>query len=527
MVYVLSAGLLISLVLGCAQSTTPTPAPTASASVVPAMTAVADVAPSATPRLTRTPRPSATASPTPSTTPSPLPSPTRRPTRTPRPSATASPLPSATPSPAPSPTPSRAPTPAASIFGMHMEGELARGDALDLAMDAGLRWVRYRVLDWDRIEPQRTDPPTYHWEVVDEAGLQEMARRGITVIAQVQFTPEWAQAVPGSFCGPIKAEAFPDLARFLQAAVARYSGAPYHVRYWEMGNEPDAALGLVPPRSVFGCWGDPADEYYGGRAYAQMLKVAYPAIKAQDPSALVLNGGLLLDRPSGGNDTHPRFLEGILEGGGGDYFDILSFHAYSHYLGPRQMGNPSWPGSPTVMPAKVAFIRDLLARYGQGDKPLMNTESALQCGEPSVECLEMQAAHAARSYAEATALGLVAQIHYAWINEHWRHTGLVLPDLEPKPAYYAYQAAASFLAGATYRGPAAGYPAGVQGRAFVTAAEGELLDVLWSQDGQAREVELPQGTLAYDHLGKPIPLDGALVLTGDPVYVVRGDGTAP
>jgi len=406
---------------------------------------------------------------------------------------------------------------------MHME-EMTPGSGLDLAAEAGLRWVRFLALQWDRIEPQRTDPPTYHWEAVDEASLREAARRGLKVIALVQFTPEWAQAVRGSFCGPIQPNAFPAFDRFLRAAVARYSVPPYQVRYWELGNEPDVDPAVVPARSVFGCSGNAADEYYGGRAYAEMLKVAYPAIKAQDPGAVVLNGGLLLDRPSGGNDTHPRFLEGILEGGGGDYFDILSFHAYSYYdPSTGQMGNPAWPGAATVMPAKVAFIRDLLRRYGHGDKPLMNTESALQCGEASPQCLEMQAAHAARSYAEAAALGLVAQIHYAWINEHWRFTGLVLPDLQPKPSYHAFRAASSFLAGASYRGPAA-YPAAVEGYTFATLAGGTLLDVVWSQDGQPREVALPGGASVFDHYGQPIAADGTIVLDGDPVYVVRKDG---
>jgi len=125
--------------------------------------------------------------------------------------------------------------------------------------------------------------------------------------------------------------------------------------------------------------------------------------------------------------------------------------------------------------------------------------------------------------AEAAALGLVAQIHYAWINEHWRFTGLVLPDLQPKPSYHAFRAASSFLAGASYRGPAA-YPAAVEGYTFATLAGGTLLDVVWSQDGQPREVALPGGASVFDHYGQPIAADGTIVLDGDPVYVVRKDG---
>ena len=71
-----------------------------------------------------------------------------------------------------------------------------------------------------------------------------------------------------------------------------------------------------------------------------MLKVAYPQIKAADPQAQVLVGGLLLDcdpRPGAGcsltaqNAIPPKFLEGILRNNGGPYFDGVSFHAYDFY----------------------------------------------------------------------------------------------------------------------------------------------------------------------------------------------------
>ena len=47
---------------------------------------------------------------------------------------------------------------------------------------------------------------------------------------------------------------------------------------------------LVDPDSVFGCWGDNDDDYYGGGYYADMLKMVYPAVKSADPQAQVLIG---------------------------------------------------------------------------------------------------------------------------------------------------------------------------------------------------------------------------------------------
>ncbi len=49
--------------------------------------------------------------------------------------------------------------------------------------------------------------------------------------------------------------------------VTRYSAAPYHVKVWEIWNEPDVAHQLVGLDSQFGCWGDQDDDYYGGGYY--------------------------------------------------------------------------------------------------------------------------------------------------------------------------------------------------------------------------------------------------------------------
>jgi hypothetical protein len=420
----------------------------------------------------------------------------------------------------PEPTAPPVSQPVVNAFGTEMR-QVDDAHGLSLAVDAGVHWLRFRAFAWDEIEPMRTEPPAYHWEVVDEDSLRNAAEIGMEVIAGIQYAPEWAQKVPGSYCGPIREDRLPEFAQFLQALVARYSGPPYHVRYWELGNEPDVDPALVNAHSVFGCWGDREDETYGGRYYAEMLKVAYPAIKSVDPQAQVLIGGLLLDRPSGGEDNHPRFLEGILEGGGGPFFDLVSFHAYAYYGGTLGlMGNPLWPDSATVMPAKVAFLREVLAQYGYGDKPLLNTEGALLCAEASEDCFEMQAAYVPRVYAEALALGLEAQVYYAWINEGWRYTGLLQPDLTPKPVYNAYKAAATFLSQASYEREVMGYPQGMVGYTFSRPDRAVRVDVIWSEDGTARRVTLPAAASAYDRYGEPLAAGDAIEVDFSPVFVV-------
>ena len=303
----------------------------------------------------------------------------------------------------------------------------------------------------------KPSPPLFFWENVDEGSLLRANQNGLHVIAAVKYTPDWAQKYPGSACGPIKNTAFAEFAEFLTEVVNRYKSPPYNIKYWELGNEIDAPLS--EGRSVFGCWGDASDPYFGGEYYAQMLQVAYPAIKAADPQAQVLLGGLLLDNPNEIPYTMTRFFEGVLRGGGGPFFDLVNFHSYSYFTGtPGLIYNPNWPGSSTALPEKVAFLKTVLNRYGWGHKPLINTEVALYCDVNTDPCLETQAVFTAKAYAEGIALGLHGLVYYALKSEH-RLTGLLRPDNTPRPSYLAFKTAAAFLTHARYRGPVAGYPA--------------------------------------------------------------------
>ena len=243
-----------------------------------------------------------------------------------------------------------------SIFGAQMNGVIDESQGLSQAVNGGVYWVRFDAFDWHRIEPVQTVPSTFHWKNVAEDSLVRAAQNGLNVIAVVKYTPGWAQKYPGSACGPIKNTAFAEFAEFLTEAVNRYKAPPYNIKYWELGNEPDTPI--LYTKNVFGCWGEVGDPYFGGEFYAQMLKAAYPAIKAADPQAQVLIGGLMLDNPDGKTKNAPRFLEGILRGGGGPFFDAVSFHSYSYPSGAvGRMSNPNWPGSIYQYPGENFFYQ--------------------------------------------------------------------------------------------------------------------------------------------------------------------------
>ncbi len=403
------------------------------------------------------------------------------------------------------------------IFGAQMNNAIDEAQGLTQAVNGRVYWVRFDAFEWDRIEPVQTVPPTFHWENVDEGSLQQASQNGLKVIAVVKYTPDWAQKYPGSVCGPIKSTAFAAFAEFLTEAVNRYKNPPYNIKYWELGNEIDAPV--YYERSVFGCWGDVNDPYFGGEYYAQMLKAAYPAIKAADPQAQVLLGGLVLDNPSEIPFSITLFFEGVLRGGGGPFFDLVNFHSYSYFTGiPGLLYNPNWPGSPTSLPEKVSFLKSVLNRYGLGNKPLINTETALYCDVNTDPCFETQAVFTAKAYAEGIALGLQGLVYYA-LKSEWRLTGLLRPDNTPRPSYLAFKTAADFLTLAQYRGPVTGYPGGIFGRSF-SLYRGRSIDVIWSTDGAPQSVALPFGATAFDRYGNPLPLSGKKITVDyGPVYV--------
>jgi hypothetical protein len=419
-------------------------------------------------------------------------------------------------------------------FGVQLATNISNATGLAQAKQAGVRWIRFNAFNWDKIEPVHTDPATYDWSAVDEQSIGRAAANGMELIGIISYAPSWAQALPGTSCGPIRQDSLDEFAQFLTALVTRYRVSPYNVRYWELGNEPDIDPSLVGPDSGFGCWGDINDPYYGGRYYAEMLKAAYEAIKAADPTAQVLIGGLLLDcnpdnppadpsNPSGLKDCTPgKFLEGILLNEGGSYFDIVSFHAYTYFWeNDGTIHNPNWPGSVTVTPDKAAFLRQVLSQYGYQDKELMNTEAALLCFDDTPACREMQARYMPRAYAEALALGLRGQIYFSMINNSWFYTGLLEPDLTPKPAYVAYSAAASYLTSVSYQGPVTGYSSSIEGYRFHQAYGPWYIDVIWSPDDTIQDVTLPLGASAYDHYGSLVADSGTVQVGNGPVYIKK------
>ena len=409
------------------------------------------------------------------------------------------------------------------VFGVEMDS-VSDGSLLDLASDAGVRWVRRNGVFWNEIEAVEG---VRNWSVMAdlESEMALLNRNGMQLVLIVRGVPEWARTDDGYVCGPIARAKFTAFASFMGELVRRYSQPPYNVRYWELGNEPDAPF--ISYTSPFGCWGDPGNRFYGGTEYGKMLKAIYPEVKAADPDAQVLVGGLLLDcdpnyPPPGKSCTMSKFLEGILVEGAGQSFDGVSFHSYDYYDNSLGMySNKNWNGSSAttgpILDIKAGYLNSVLEHYNLPDKYLMVTESALVCNnvygcgsnyEPT------KAIYIAQSYVESMASRVSSSIWYSYTN-NWKSTSLI-ESSNPKPAYYAFQNANQRFYNAVFR-----QKTSIEGLSvYEFTRNGDRVWIAWSMDGQEHLLSLPDTPVRmWDLFGSPIPPSREFSIGIQPVYL--------
>jgi hypothetical protein len=416
--------------------------------------------------------------------------------------------------------------PLTTIFGVDTANLSANANAI---FGTGATWIRRNNLPWKDIEPTQG---ARNWSAASavEADMIAAANRGVRLILVVHGTPSWAQQIAGSTCGPIRGDKVPAFAAFMRDAVTRYSKPPYKVKYWEIWNEQDAGPGVSQPGIPFGCWGNDADPYGGGGYYGGVLGQVSPQIRAADPQAKIMIGGLLLgcnpnSPPPGDACNHGRYLEGILRAGAAPHFDGVSFHAYDFfaagnvlgaYVGGANWGN-AWNTSGPVLIVKSQFVKSVLNQFGVHGKFLINTESGVLCWScvpplPS-NFANTKAYYIAQAYSAAIAEGLVGNVWYSY--EGWNSSEL------SEPAYTAYKTASSILQDATYAGPIGNGDVGTAGvRGYKFVREGKSIWVIWSLDGGAKNVTLPGTPAAItDAVGVAQAASASFQLSIKPLYI--------
>jgi len=301
----------------------------------------------------------------------------------------------------------------------------------------GFSTVRFN-LDWSSIQSKNGD--TYTWKTSDEI-MQDVNNSGLKAIITLDRTPPWARPANckySIFCAPANPN---DYAKFAGTAVARYKQDP--VIAWEIWNEPN----------IVNFW-KPAPNAY---QYAQLLRAADIAIKGQDPSAVVLVGGLSGNAINEGKVfiDGRTFLASLYADGTKNYFDGVAFHPYTNFRLPHAKDEYNgW----TKLYATNPSIRSIMIANGDQKKGVWITEFGVPTDGVGKEVTDGY--EPVPEGADHVSLLLQTNItnqaigdlqKFTWIKAFMWYTyqdngktedssyGLLTVGGKPKPAYYALQ----------------------------------------------------------------------------------------
>ncbi|QEN15840.1 cellulase family glycosylhydrolase [Mycolicibacterium sp. ELW1] len=215
---------------------------------------------------------------------------------------------------------------------------------LDELQSLGVKDVRIAV-PWIFVQP--TSSQSYDWSRLDMV-VNAVAERDMGVLGVISATPAWAGFPLNGHPNPAT------YAAFASAVATRYQGK---ISAYEVWNEPNGVTFWSP---------------VSAKAYTDLLKAAYPAIKAADPNATVIGGVLgAVGNIPGVSTSAVKFVNQMYADGAHGFFDALSFHPY-HYVTPFSKG--TMPAEPIE---QVAAIRALMAANGDADLKLWATEYGL------------------------------------------------------------------------------------------------------------------------------------------------------
>lgn len=167
---------------------------------------------------------------------------------------------------------------------------------LSIAKKLGVHYLRC-AFSWNGIEPERGKFQFAFWDML----VSEASKSGIELIPYIAYTPEWAARDKKEFWKQPPTD--PRLFANLMTELATHFRGRVHS--WELWNEPDLT------------------EYWQGTSdeFAILVKTGAEAVRAADPSAKIVLGGMSLG-PG-------KFFQTLVEKHHiGRYVDVIAMHAY-------------------------------------------------------------------------------------------------------------------------------------------------------------------------------------------------------
>jgi hypothetical protein len=403
-----------------------------------------------------------------------------------------------------------------SPFGTHVASVVPEPSPALLASAAmGARWVRLHdfgdFCHWWVVEPEKG---RFVWH---DAEIDALRSRGFEVFANLGHPPRWAGREQernrgGGSWTPSPPRDIAEWENYVFRTVEHYRD---RIRHWEVWNEP-YWIGFFT--------GTPEE-------YAQLLKVAYRAIKRADPKAVVVGGCF--------TPTAEAWTQRVLDAGSLEFMDALSYHIY--WSPPLTESTPD--GAIPMIEQQVQRFTELMHQHGSV-KPIYMSEGGIRCppfaswlladgfdrgapfGPDTGEGVPLTGLDAAaglvRGVVEMLSAGVEKVFYY-----YTGHDGGAMPwfsamangyyvlldyDGRPKPTIMAYSALESCLGDAK--------PFGVVRRDGLSAhlferANGAVA-VVWS--ARPRSLTLPPGVSVLDLMGNE--LKQPTLRAEEPIYVV-------
>jgi hypothetical protein len=312
------------------------------------------------------------------------------------------------------------------FFGVVPQGPLG---PQDFARMRGVVGTLRIPIYWFQVEPSRGE---YRFAELDET-ITRAAAAGVRILPFVYGTPSWLSTDPARPpLGSLSAErAWTELLRRL---VRRYGphgelwrGGPVQlpIRRWQIWNEPNFLLFWRPRPSPSG--------------YARLLRISAHAIRDEDRSASVVTAGVA---PVEGGMNPWEFLRRMyLVPGVERDFDIAALHPYSSSL--------------RILEYELRLTRRVMARAGDGDRPLQVTELGVASGGQFPNPFDRGPRGQAR-YLERAFARLATKRHrwrisgvdwFAWQDGSGpdphcvfcQFSGLFDTSMTPKPSWWAFK----------------------------------------------------------------------------------------
>ena len=332
---------------------------------------------------------------------------------------------------------------------LEQEAEAAkRVLAVQMAAAAGYHWLR-QEFPWEDIEihgkgdfeDRRHEPYRSAWEKYDQI-VDTAETNGMELIVRLSNPPGWTRAQGegennvDTFAPPDDVQDFAD---FVSAVVSRYRG---RIKYYQIWNEPN----------IYPEWGS---AHIDPEAYVALLKVGAEAARAADPQVVIIAGALAstinlqpADPPPGNSLNDMLFLQRMYDAGAAPYFDIMAMQGYGLYSGPTDDRM-----HPRVINfCRHKFIRDLMVKNGDADKPIWIAEMNWNAAPDEVEprygrvSLEQQASYLPLAYQrivdEWPWIGVANTWYLKRATDLWEQNRqpeayfrLLAPDFTPQPVF--------------------------------------------------------------------------------------------